>query len=526
MKPNKTYKNQIANLFVILSLFVLTLQNSQANHALVLTSDIEFSCDQTKDNQAVKCAYRFVVPEITKMISAKLGSTELPIKDIKTYPFEDSTTSILLLVDSSKSENPEQIQQTRSQIIALAQQALPSQKIGLATFDENLKIIKPLGSDPEEIIQIAEGLTETEQPTDLYRNLLDAINLLNSSQSDRKAVYIFSNGISEDQAIYHRDVIKAALKANINIISIAYPVASNPIDTTQTLRRLSKDTGGIFIKSSENDFELPESFISDPFAAIDNGGILSIDLTPILTGDVHGIQLAMLMFETSSKRITVKLPLELTSSSNETTAQLTGDNSVITNDGSISEEKKDEEYSLQEEHIAKQNQPVTNQEEIDSTSNTIGNAHKKVDTGFSLFRFWPIIPIGLLILGFTTFFLLKNKKTNIIETKEDQDNDTSSTQIGWLISQTDSGLRYPINNSPWKVGRTRENDLFLEHSSVSRKHAEFKRNRDGSLTVIDLDSLNGVFLNNTKVSTGLVKDQDKIDIGDVRMKFVLKLEES
>ncbi len=98
--------------------------------------------------------------------------------------------------------------------------------------------------------------------------------------------------------------------------------------------------------------------------------------------------------------------------------------------------------------------------------------------------------------------------------------------IGWLVSLADKELRYPIYHSPWKVGRTRENDLFLEHSSVSRKHAEFKRNRDGSFTVVDLDSLNGVFVNNTKVSTGLIKDNDKVDVGDVRLKFILDMKES
>ena len=507
MKLNQTYKNQITNLLVVLSFSLLPMQSGRADHAQVLTSDIEFSCDQKQDNQAVKCAYRFVEPDITKKISASLGTTELPIQDIKTYPFEDSTTSILLLVDSSKSENPEQIQQTKSQIIALAQQTLPSQEIGLATFDANLKIIKPLGSDPEDIIQVVEDLTETEKPTELYRSILDALNLLKTSKADRKAVYVFSSGVSDDQAIYHRDVIKAALKARVKIITVAYPIASNPIDTTQTLRRLSNESGGIFIKTSENDFELPESFISDPFAAIENGGVLSIDLSPVLSGDFHGFQLAMLVFETTSKRITVKLPLELSSSNHETTAQLTGDSSAVIDDGHVKGEAK--EHSHQEGSTTDQKKAAASR------------ANDNAEASSSLMSLWPIIPIGLLVLGVSSFVLSRNKKQVITESQVED-----GKPIGWLVSLTDKELSYPIHRSPWRVGRTRENDLFLEHSSVSRKHAEFKRNRDGSFTVVDLDSLNGIFVNNTKVSTGLIKDNDKVDIGDVRLKFILELKES
>ncbi len=494
MKQLQTYKNKITSLLVILLFFFLPVQDSQADHAKVLTSDIEFSCDQTQNHQAVKCAYRFVEPGTTIKISASLGSTELPIQDIKTYPFEDSTTSILFLVDSSKSDDPEQIQQTKSQIIALAQQALPSQEIGLATFDANLKIVKPLGSNPEEIIQVIEDITETNQPTELYRSILDALNLLKTSHANRKAIYVFSNGISEDQAIYHNDVIEAALEAEIKIISIAYPTTNNPTDTTRTLYRLSEESGGFFIKASETDFELPETFILDPFAAIENGGILTIDLNPVLSGDFHGFQLAVLEFETSSKRITVKLPLELSSSNHETTAHFTGESTAT-----IDDKTSENEFS---------NQSVTDN-------------HNKNDTLYSFIGYWPVIPIGLLIIGLS-IFLSRNKK--MITTGAQIED--SNKPMAWLISLTDSTLRYPINSSPWKVGRTRENNLFLEHSSVSRKHAEFKRNRDSSFSVIDLDSLNGVFVNNTKVSTGLIKDQDKVDIGDVRLKFVLEITEN
>ncbi|MFK8068128.1 MAG: FHA domain-containing protein [Gammaproteobacteria bacterium] len=509
---------RITNKIFILTFILLSTQNGWAQHAHVLTSDIEFSCDQTENQMAIKCAYRFTQPEITKMISASLGATELPIQDIKTYPFEESSTSILFLVDSSKSNNPERLPQIKNQIIALAQQALPYQQIGLATFDSRLSILKSLGSDPEEIINVANDLVETEQPTELYRNVLDALELLKSSQADRKAIYLFSNGEYEDQAIYHTDVIKAAKESAIKIISIAYPVAENPIDTTKTLSNLSKDSGGMFVKATENDFELPESFMSDPYAVIDNGGVLTIDLTRVLSGDTSGVQLALLIFETTSKKITVKLPLELSSTNNSTIAQLKDSGTV-----SVKEDGKSgsSDLSTLEEstEAAKNITPANSHNQPTLEKNTVKiNVEPDSFSDSPFIKYWPIIPVGLFVLGFLSFMLLRNKQTPEVVEQEDD-----GKPIAWLVSLDDESVYYEIVSSPWSVGRTRQNDLFLEHSSISRQHAKFKRDQHGNFTVTDLDSLNGVFVNNTKIPKSKIKDGDKIDIGDVRLKFVLDI---
>lgn len=510
---------RIASLIVILTFILLPLQKGWAKHAQVLTPDIEFSCDQTQDNKAIECAYRFTQPDITKMISASLGNIELPIQEIKTYPFEESTTSILFLVDSSKSENPERLQQIQNQVIALAQQALPYQQIGLATFDTSLNILNSLGSDPEKIIHSANELSETEQPTELYRNILDALELLKVSQADRKAIYLFSNGESDDQAIYHADVVKAASESMIKIISIAYPDANNPIDTTQTLLNLSKDTGGMFIKASEFDFELPESFISDPYAVIDNGGVLTIDLSPVLVSNSSGIQLALLLFETNNKKITIKLPLELSSSNESTIAQLKDNGSVtIGSDSNNIKELQQEKITLAPETVNHQNSEEVNKKLESNSNNTPSQDTSKYST---LFQYWPIIPAALFVLGLFSYILTRNKKQEEITIK---DND-SDKPLAWLVSLTDDSVKYAIYGSPWLIGRARKNDLFLEHSSISRKHAEFKYDQNGNFSVKDLDSLNGIFVNNTKISKSKIKDGDKIDIGDVRLKFVLDMEE-
>ena len=81
---------------------------------------------------------------------------------------------------------------------------------------------------------------------------------------------------------------------------------------------------------------------------------------------------------------------------------------------------------------------------------------------------------------------------------------------------------FEIDQNPWRIGRSKSNDLILRDISVSRRHAEILLLEDGSLELVDLESLNGVFVNDDRISRIRLREGDRIDIGDVRMVFSLK----
>lgn len=75
------------------------------------------------------------------------------------------------------------------------------------------------------------------------------------------------------------------------------------------------------------------------------------------------------------------------------------------------------------------------------------------------------------------------------------------------------------SSSIW-IGRTQENDVVLDGSRVSKRHAQivFNENR---ITIIDLNSANGVFVNGKR----LTKPQDIIVGDEIRIAaFVLAIE--
>lgn len=64
------------------------------------------------------------------------------------------------------------------------------------------------------------------------------------------------------------------------------------------------------------------------------------------------------------------------------------------------------------------------------------------------------------------------------------------------------------------VGRSLDNDVILDHPSVSRKHARLTP-RAGSWLLEDLDSTHGTYVNGRRVSASLVRPGDQLRLGAV-----------
>ena len=80
------------------------------------------------------------------------------------------------------------------------------------------------------------------------------------------------------------------------------------------------------------------------------------------------------------------------------------------------------------------------------------------------------------------------------------------------------GSRFLLDIDVTTAGRHPNAEIFLDDVTVSRKHAEFKRDAQG-FTVTDLASLNGTYLNGSRVDSAKLTDGDEVQVGKFKLTF-------
>ena len=75
---------------------------------------------------------------------------------------------------------------------------------------------------------------------------------------------------------------------------------------------------------------------------------------------------------------------------------------------------------------------------------------------------------------------------------------------------------------PATLGREPNNSVVINHHSISRYHCELNLDGEGSLMVHDLNSMNGTYVNDEKVSRSVLMTGDRLQLGAVvlRVEYV------
>jgi len=93
-----------------------------------------------------------------------------------------------------------------------------------------------------------------------------------------------------------------------------------------------------------------------------------------------------------------------------------------------------------------------------------------------------------------------------------------------LIVHEESGTReIELGPEPVVIGRSGENTVQIDHSSISRRHSEIQSSPDG-VEVRDLGSSNGTLVNGEKIDSRIVRPGDQIRFGQVRAEIVAAAE--
>jgi ABC transport system ATP-binding/permease protein len=94
----------------------------------------------------------------------------------------------------------------------------------------------------------------------------------------------------------------------------------------------------------------------------------------------------------------------------------------------------------------------------------------------------------------------------------------TSARLVVLTSEL-AGQEFSLARASVVIGRTDENDVVINHRSISRHHAKIVREGD-RYTIVDLQSANGVRVNNEDYERIELHAGDVVELGHVKLRFV------
>jgi len=100
--------------------------------------------------------------------------------------------------------------------------------------------------------------------------------------------------------------------------------------------------------------------------------------------------------------------------------------------------------------------------------------------------------------------------------------DLSDVPAGGLLvvrSGPNAGSKFALDKDVITAGRHPESDIFLDDITVSRRHVEVRREGD-AFVVRDVGSLNGTYVNRSRIDEAPLADGDELQVGKFKLVFV------
>lgn len=71
---------------------------------------------------------------------------------------------------------------------------------------------------------------------------------------------------------------------------------------------------------------------------------------------------------------------------------------------------------------------------------------------------------------------------------------------------------FALRDVPLTIGRTEDNDVYIDHPTISGRHARVESTAEG-FVLTDLGSRNGSFVNGKQVARAILRPNDWISLG-------------
>ena len=204
-----------------------------------------------------------------------------PLK-VKYEPFGSEghadTCAILFIIDKSDPKRAKTIEAAKALTVQLIERSAPHTDSAVYAFDANLDLVADFGTPWGEVAARLKPVKAAGMATELYRNAIEAIAILEKKPVERRALVLLSDGKAEDTTYKIEQVVEAAKKAGVAICGVGYAETPQATIYLQSLRRLAAETGGLFAEAEARTRLVPAEFLQAVHPLLRSGGFATVDL--------------------------------------------------------------------------------------------------------------------------------------------------------------------------------------------------------------------------------------------------------
>jgi len=432
------------------------------------------------DDETFQCQVRAASGKSLNNISVELeDGTDLGFTS-KSYSWSENKTAIYFLVQTAGVTQPQL--ERFSTYLSRAAYPVGKQAMAIATAGTKFQQLAELGAYRPKLESAArqiETMSPVEGDTVVLRSLSDAIAKLANQKADRKALFVLTDSNPIANGLDETSIINQALNVNVAVYFVVQ--AQNNNEPSGRLVNIAKKTnGGIYNITSLSKSDLL--------------GLASRAPERIESGVVLGVNAADLE-DNPTLKISATVPGEGTLTAS----------------------------------------PI----EMERQTTATWMSSQKL-FGDNLFATLAalVLTSGLALLGLSYFS--KNREAqqsaNGPAAAGGADEGGDETRIltqNWSAGQESSAVAWldldgspdrPLALAPGsvRIGRSRDNDVQLTNQSVHRHHAILQVADDGTVSIQDLGTKNGVFVNGSRCNECALCIDDVIELGEVKLRLTTR----
>jgi hypothetical protein len=506
--------NQAACLVILAWMSGLVLAYGQQDKSPLL----ELKVHENVEAKQTDLRLRLSEPLTITKVEAVAGGQPLPVEFV---PFgaegKPDACALLFLIDKSDPKRAKTIEAAKALTMQLIERSAPHTDSAVYAFDANLDLVTDFGVPWGEVAERLKTVKAVGLATELYRNAIEAIGILEKRSVERRALVLLSDGKAEDTTYTLEKVVEAAKKASVVIYTVGYAETPQSTIHLQSLRRLAAETGGLFAEADLRTRLVSPEFVNAVHPLLRAGGFASVDLAGNKTA--REVQLT-LHFEG-------RAPVQQAFPLMKLAPPPAPDPNVAAVATKMAEmAKKVEEVASQVKEVpvkigesAKKVEEARKAEELAQAAEQERQANELADqqaraAAARKFRTMLATAFGLALAVAAVMFAIGQRR-------KAQEAAAAAPVFARLQVLDGDATEHRMTTTALRIGRGKDNDLTLGNDSVSRHHAEISRTREGAFTITELNAGNGVLVNGKPVEKAALQNEDIIELGEVRLRFLI-----